>query len=205
MIGNDVISLIASSNSPKSRSQRFMNKIFTINELGSLKALDDSDREQWIWLFWSMKESSYKSFYKQFRKRLFAPKMFDCYIIDSPETMDCGFVAGTVKTLFQDFCTQSYLLEDCIHTIAFINERQVIHDHCFPIDSDEYVIQARTVRNRLCDEIADLEGCSCEMVKIQKDARGIPRAYIDGKVMDFDISLSHHGTFGAYAISHGLD
>lgn len=204
MIGNDVISLIASSHSPKSRSQRFMDKIFTLNEQRFLKNQNEAQRETWIWLFWSMKESAYKSYFKQFRKRYFAPKMFDCFINLSPDE-ECGCVVGSVKTLFQDFCTQSYILEDCIHTVAFLNERQVIHDHCFPIDSEEYAVQARMVRKLLCSELASLEGCNVEDVKIKKDRQGIPKAYINGHIAGFDISLSHHGTFGAYAISHGLD
>lgn len=202
MIGNDVISLIASSDSPKSRSERFMEKIFTINELRFLRSKTE-DRERLIWLLWSMKESAYKSYYKQFRKRYFAPKMFDCFVNASDETPDC--ISGTVKTLFQDYSTQSYVLEDCIHTVAYLNERQVIHDFCFPLDSETYQVQSDTVRYQLCNELAKLEGCDeCE-VEIRKDARGIPHAYICNQKSGFDVSMSHHGLFGAYAISHDLD
>lgn len=205
MIGNDVISLIASSDSPKSRCQRFMDKIFTLNEQRFL--LDkDADREQWIWLLWSMKESAYKSYYKQFRKRYFAPKMFDCFInSDACESEDPGCILGTVKTLFQDYSTQSYVLEDCIHTVTFLNERQVIHDFCFPLDTDKYDVQAETVRYHLCNQLAELEGCDTCEIEIRKDSRGIPHAYIAEQKSHFDVSMSHHGLFGAYAISHDLD
>lgn len=202
MIGNDVISLLAASDSPKSRSQRFIDKILTLNEQRYLRDRSH-DRERYIWLMWSMKESAYKSFYKQFRKRHFAPKMFDCFIDAHDKDADC--VVGTVKTLFQDYSTQSYLLEDCIHTVTYLNQRQVIHDYCFPIASEEYAVQASTVRYQLCRELAKLEGCSIDDIEIRKDGRGIPKAYIANKVSAFDVSLSHHGLFGAYAISHALD
>lgn len=204
MIGNDVISLITSSHSPKSRCQRFMDKIFTLNEQQFIHS-KEAEKEQWIWMIWSMKESAYKSYYKQFKKRYFAPKMFDCYINVHQEGDDKDCVLGTVKTLFQDYCTQSYILEDCIHTVAFVNERQVIHDYCFPLETEEYAVQANSVRLQLCSELASLEGCGVEDVQIRKDIRGIPYAYIGGEKAAFDISLSHHGTFGAYAISHELD
>jgi phosphopantetheinyl transferase len=197
-----VISLRSSSDSPKTRCERFMEKIFTINEQRYIKNQPEAVREQTIWLLWSMKESTYKSYYKQFRQRTFAPKMFDCFVNQNVDDMDC--VAGTVKTLFQDFCTQSYILEDCIHTVAYVNERQVIHDFCFPLDSEEYEVQASTVRFRLCEELARLEGCDNMEIEIRKDARGIPHVYIGNKAAAFDVSMSHHGTFGAYAISHEL-
>ncbi len=181
-----------------------MDKIFTLNEQLFIRS-KETDREQWIWMIWSMKESAYKSYYKQFKKRYFAPKMFDCYINVQKENEDKDCILGTVRTLFQDFCTQSYILEDCIHTVAFLNERQVIHDHCFPLETDEYAVQADTVRLQLCAELAQLEGCGMEDIQIRKDIRGIPEAYIDGQKSAFDVSLSHHGTFGAYAISHELD
>lgn len=191
-----------SEDSPKGRSERFMQKIFTINEQRWLKTHFEN-RNQWIWLLWSMKESAYKSYYKQFRKRYFAPKMFDCFV--NPVDESAGCISGTVKTLFEDYSTQSYVLEDCIHTVAYLNERQVIHDSCFPLESDAYRIQSDTVRYQLRCELAILKGCEPSDVTIRKDVRGIPHAYIDDEISDFDVSMSHHGTFGAYAISHDLD
>lgn len=202
MIGNDVISISASSDSPKTRCERFIRKLFTINEQRLIRDTNSEDREQLIWLLWSMKESAYKSFFKQFKKRRFAPKMFDCYL--NPPHKEAHCTAGNVRTIFQDYSTQSYILEDCIHTVAFINKRQVIHDYCFPLKSDRYGVQAGTVRRRMCKELAQLEGCPPGEIEIRKDAKGIPQVYIFNKKAEFDVSMSHHGTFGAYAISHEL-
>lgn len=178
-----------------------MDKLFTPSEKKYLQSFSGDERERMIWLFWSMKESAYKALYKQYSRRFYAPKMFDCSVNEREE--DC--LAGTVQTLFQDFCTQSYLLEDCIHTVAYINERQVIHDFCFPVASDDYGVQASTVRHRLCKALSQLEGCNKLDVEIRKDHFGIPRVYIGNKKTAYDVSLSHHGTFGAYALSHELD
>lgn len=203
MIGNDVISLSASSDSLKYRCDRFMNKMFTAREQRFLKSKSPDNLARWVWLMWSMKESAYKSYYKQFKKRYFIPKMFECYVAEDQPEQDC--LLGNVKTLFQDYSTQSYMLDDCIHTVTFIYERQVIHDYCFPIASSEYAVQAATVRRFLSQELAKLEGCSISDIQIIKDSRGIPQAIIQGEPSDFDVSMSHHGLFGAYAISHGLD
>lgn len=129
--------------------------------------------------------------------------MFECYVLDEQPEDDC--LLGNVKSLFQDYSTQSYILDDCIHTVTFIYERQVIHDYCFPIESSEYAVQAATVRRLLCQELAKLEGCDIADIKIIKDRRGIPQAIIENQKSEFDVSLSHHGLFGAYAISHSLD
>lgn len=180
-----------------------MDKMFTAREQKFLRGKEKADLARWVWLMWSMKESAYKSYYKQFKKRYFVPKMFECYVLDEQPEPDC--LLGNVKCLFQDYSTQSYVLDDCIHTVTFIYERQVIHDYCFPIKSPEYAVQADTVRRKLCKELAKLEGCDIADIEIRKDRLGIPQAFIEKQKSDFDVSMSHHGLFGAYAISHGLD
>ena len=83
MIGNDVVDLTFASIGHRWKEQRFIDKVFSIDEQN---LITDADNQfQTIWLLWTMKESAYKIHVHRYSKHFFAPGKIACELRSNSE------------------------------------------------------------------------------------------------------------------------
>jgi len=197
MIGNDIIDLKRVSDSTHTRRQRFLNKICTASEQEFL--LKQHDVNGWIWLFWSMKESAWKAHYRNSPIRLFSPKLLEC----KPQKFSNknGFFSGLVTVEGKRYQTFSIWEDDVIYTTTSANGLSIDREF-FEMQSEYPESQSVQVKNRVCHTIANHLGFSLSAVKIENNNYGVPQVLVNGVNSKIQLSISHHGRFGAYFICY---
>ena len=164
-VGNDIVDLQNCHHDP-----RFLKRICSEEEWSCDK----------MWIFWAIKEASYKLLKKIDPNTVFIPK----YFVVSPNQRQCRY---------RNFCfsIETVVTEDYVHAIAGM-------PNSFPITT---VIQ-ETVRNESefvrslgVKSLVKMGYLDCEIRERP------PKIYQQGKLNDtVDISLSHDGRFSAVAI-----
>ena len=187
MIGNDIVDLDLARTQSNWQRKGFLDKVFTKNEQEFIKKSKDSFTT--VWLLWSMKESAYKIYSKQHLVRFFAPKKFEC---------DINTLQNTVKIEDVVYYATSKISNDSIHTVAKLTLAKSIMTDCFKLENDSYVFQHNTTYNYLKKEVAKQFDIPISHIEIKKNQFGIPNII---QLPKTQISISHHGVFGAYAFA----
>lgn len=185
MIGNDIVDLNLAKTESNWKRNGFLEKIFTEKEQEFINYAKSSF--EMVWLLWSMKESAYKIFFKQHSLQFFAPKRFEC---------DINTSRNTVKIDDMVYDTTSTISNNSIHTIANLTTAKSIITDCFKLENNRYEVQHYTTYNNLKKEAAKQFNIPISHIDIKKNQFGIP---IIDQLPKIQISISHHGFYGAYA------
>jgi phosphopantetheine--protein transferase-like protein len=191
MIGNDIVDLKVASIESDWKRDRFLNKLFTVSEQKMIQSAEKPSHI--IWLLWSMKESAYKIFSRQFKKRFFAPLNFVCEL-DSANK-------GTVTALNKTYLTESIYNQNFIYTTARINKASKITSSYFGSYKTTYKHQHQEVYSKLLKSLSEIFKTPTHLLEIRKDGYGAPRVYQNNRALSVEISISHHGQYGAFCIS----
>ncbi|MBN1689053.1 MAG: 4'-phosphopantetheinyl transferase superfamily protein [Candidatus Omnitrophica bacterium] len=230
-VGNDVVDLKEKETFRKSADERFVQRVFSIEERDRISAAAHPDRV--LWIFWAAKEAAYKVFVKKDPSIIFAHKQF--HVQPLCETYDCwtygGFKgrfqvehAGNVsdvgiegneeyihalareKGLLEkgsfDFFCEKIDVEEGLTQRKFFNERRLEQgSHKVLIGRKESIL-ARLACIRKIAERLKLDPSRLEILReMTDDQLGPPFLLIDGRRANMDISLSHHGCWAAGAYS----
>ncbi len=112
MIGNDIVDLALARKESNWKRDRFLDKIFTVNE--QLLIANAENPEIMVWNLWSRKEAAYKIYNRETEIRGFFPLQMECFY----ENVTLGTVSIKGKTYF----TQSKIENDSIYTIAVVEK-----------------------------------------------------------------------------------
>jgi phosphopantetheinyl transferase (holo-ACP synthase) len=189
MIGNDIVDLHLADRKAW-RRKRFIEKILVPSEQGMLRRSKDPGR--FLWLLWSMKESTYKIHFRKHLNQALNPAGFVC-------SFDRDF-KGRVEADDTVYDTQSQISDDYIHTIATeMNSAAVIKMDELSAESFD-AVRNKTIHNLIRSFAIAIEVDS-RQVNFQKDKDGLP--FLSHPLQDLSkpCSISHHGRFGAYAIA----
>ena len=111
MIGNDIVDLNLASIKSNWKRKGFLDKVFTNEEQDLILKANDSF--QMVWVLWSMKESAYKVYVQQLKKRFFAPQKLQCTLSSN--------TTGIVKVFNNQYNTKSIINNRYIATTATLN------------------------------------------------------------------------------------
>lgn len=189
MIGNDIVDLELARYNSRWQEQRFLDKLFTVEEQDFIRS--DNHQFQNIWRLWTMKESVYKITSRAEGIVRFNPKDFECAVINP----SVGFVIyknGSVSTVTKT--QQKY-----IQTTAFLKPHWTAKVYEFS-SSDSHTQHTESVRH-ISKAYAAYKNVPNRSVAIIKNYRGIPHFYINGRMQEEQLSITHHGHYGAYVIS----
>ena len=192
MIGNDIVSLDLVRQSPKVDQPAYLTKVLTVWEREQLN--HSPDQELTLWKFWALKESAYKLEFKQFRHRYFAPKKFECRIDDVNANWSEAMVRSSRGICFGKVWNNDQVIHALVASTKA--ELDTIKFATTFLPSDQPAVQSRTVRHCLQKMLSSKLGVSEQEVKVRKE-EGIPFVAIQDETLAFDISLSHHGQWGA--------
>lgn len=183
-LGNDVVDLNEAPKNGEAYYARLTSYALNHSELKLLR----QDDHLTLRLIWAIKEASYKSSNKTGNLRKFNPKDFIVDLIEGSGKHVSGYVTHENSKL--NF--RGKVADDFIHIVAYRNLQNVIFQEGeIPISGS--LKQSTAVRNLIQEAV---EGDFC----IQKDVNGIPWMICSDRKRT-EISLSHHGRFGAWAIA----
>ncbi len=172
MIGNDIIDLNLALKQSDWKRKGWLQKICTKHEQSYI--LNSEKPFLSVWRLWSMKESAYKA-----EQRIYqlAPKF-------NPKSFECNIVSGKIVSNKQTYHTQSTITKDYIHTYTYNSNQEIAIQK---LDNSNTLIFLEKKLN-----------IPKSRLSIKKDSNNIPHIYIDDKLSNNVISISHHGKYRAY-------
>jgi len=211
IVGNDVVDLCHPDSWQKSRDRRFIQRVFLPEE--EKQIYNDSDPDSCLWVFWAAKEAAYKIFSKknpsisssplkykiEQRGEMFLPgHNYDRYLTCTVTT-PCGSVGIII-----------YVRRDYLHAFGSLSCGETFGNMHLRVFCLEKVCEKKTktdsvvVRNVLRNDLGRYWNISpsCITIHREKNERGLgaPCIYINRKKAPVDISLSHHGRYGAFIL-----
>ncbi len=200
MIGNDVVDLTKVKGVDERRSQKRIEKTLTPSEVDQLPAFRDTNLIYWI--FWSLKESAYKLFYKHRGQRKFIPKKFSSVLHASDPGMFTARISSPVGQLFGKVRFSGEYLHAIV--ASTLQELDNVQAGVFPVSASCYDVQSREVRQALLTAISTLSQYPVQQLGICQDAF-IPKVFFKNKALPIDVSMSHHHYWGAWAFLQASD
>ncbi|MEO8773941.1 MAG: 4'-phosphopantetheinyl transferase superfamily protein [Gelidibacter sp.] len=189
MIGNDIVDLAFAGINSRWREQRFLDKLFSNQEQGFI--LSDGNRFENIWKLWSMKESAYKIVSRADGIVRFNPKDFKCFPLNGRD----GYVI--CQNTFVPTVTETN--QKFIQTTAYLKQNWI--SDVFQVSNTDAEVSYKHRYQHAVVAYAQLMKVSVETIEIIKNEIGVPQFHIQGILQIEQLSLSHHGQFGAWAIA----
>ena len=191
MIGNDIVDLKQASIESNWERKGFLNKIFTQKEKEYI--LTSQDSHKMVWRLWSMKESAYKIYTKEYQKRLFNPKSFQSEILNDSE--------GKVNIENSTYFTISNIGMNYIYTTSVSSVMKRITTRFFTTKINDHRALSHKCYTNLKKTVASQTRIKQEALTVKKDNIGVPYLYFNNEFLDVPFSITHHGNYGAFVIS----
>ena len=192
MSGNDIVDITVAAAESNWRRKGFLEKIFTVDEQKYIK--DAAAPDEMVWKLWSMKESAYKIYTRQYGGRFFAPQKFSCSLLSATT----GFV--TFNNI--SYQTTTIAAKKYIYSIACLKgfTNTELLSSCFCLPQIEHRRQQQFIYKKIIDFFTRLTAQRKEDTSVVKDKNGIPFLHCFNNVK-FPISITHHGSFAAFTIN----
>ncbi|WP_067029464.1 4'-phosphopantetheinyl transferase superfamily protein [Allomuricauda sp. CP2A] len=179
MVGNDIVDLHEAHIASNWQRPRFLTKLFT--ELEQRYIRDAKTPFLMVWRLWSMKEASYKLFTQIYPNRFYNPKGFECTVENNSGTVKFNGFQCYVETKE----TSKYIISE-----ARLN-KQKLRSKIVKFKTTNQKEQSEELKTRLLNYVGSA-------YQLKKNELNIP-TLSNGKE-HFNLSLTHHGTYGAFAI-----
>ncbi|MBL7703136.1 MAG: 4-phosphopantetheinyl transferase family protein [Ferruginibacter sp.] len=188
MTGNDIVDIATAAVESNWQRKGFLQKVFTPQE--QLYICSAPISEQMVWQLWSMKESAYKLYTRQYGGRFFAPQKLSCTL--ATET------TGKVELGKCSYRTNTIVTKNYIYTTARPAEitHQGFINSCFILP--ELKDQRQFVYKKIIDCYCSTTGYVDKNLSILKDKNGIP--FLNCGKIQIPVSITHHGHFAGFTI-----
>jgi len=190
VIGNDIVDLNLAMKEGTWKRAGFQKKVFAVEEQKRLA--HSCEPFLLTWRLWSMKESAYKLFIRFGRKRFFNPSKLVCSVLSESQ--------GSVRIDDQVFTTTSLIEDGYVFSTASSNTSQTIQSQVIELQSLDYESQSLDTKSAALMQLTKRYSLNREAMEIRKSPSGVPEAFHQGLKIPIDLSLSHHGRFGAFSI-----
>lgn len=185
MIGNDIVDLEEARQSSNWQRPRFLEKIFTQKEQQLIHSSDN--RFQMVWHLWSMKEAAYKLYTQKHPSRFYNPKGFECNIQNEIGSVRFKGFECYVKTQM----TSKYVLSEARLKPSKMTSKVI------ELKANDPKTQSEIIKDGLLSKLSKHYQVPKSDLKIRKTEFGVPNVVFNSE--KFQVSISHHGFFGAYA------
>ncbi len=192
MTGNDIVDKFTAAAESNWKRKGFLEKLFTEQEQQLIG--EASIPEDMLWRLWTMKESAYKIYTRQFGGRFFAPHKINCTILSN--TSGCV----TLNTINYQTITRS--TKNYIYSMARLdkNAQQAFLNCCFRLPQWTYAKQQAFIYDNIINQYAVFTGTIKNGLSLKKDKDGIPFLSCQGDLSVIPVSITHHGHFAAFTI-----
>jgi hypothetical protein len=202
----------------KSQDDRFLKRVFLLEEQNQIFL--DSDPDCILWVLWAAKETAYKIISKIDPVIPSGPLKYQVHLDETvlfpPRTL--GFRNGHFTCLVETpaGCVNTCILTgaDYVHAYGSRGDQSdvgAMHLKVFRLDQPCFHRQSESdiVRKVLSRYLGRFWEIPAGQIVVHRgqDARrlGPPIVYVGGKRAPADLSLSHHGRYGAFALFTGTD
>lgn len=191
MTGNDIVDIQVAAAENNWRRKGFLEKIFTQREQQYIynAAIPDS----MVWRLWTMKESAYKIYTRQYGGRFFAPQKISCTI-----SSDTTGVVSINSICYQTITITAW---DHIYTIARTEgtESTAFINACFSLPETDHINPQQFIYKKIIERYHSLTGQLKKNLSVYKDKNGIPFLNCSSN-LQIPVSITHHGHFAAFTI-----
>lgn len=188
MIGNDVVDIAQAKKDSNWQRPRFLEKLFTQQEQQFIH--NSRDAFLMVWRLWSMKEAAYKLYTQIHPSRFYNPKAFSCDLKEEKG-----------KVCYKDFecyvstkMTSQYILSE-----AHLSQSEMFSEAVFLKDSNSKN-QSGVTKTMLLKAISKEYKQPISSIHLRTSEFGIPKVFMGSKTIN--VSMSHHGKYGAFAITN---
>ena len=193
MTGNDIVDRKAAAVESNWKRKGFLEKIFTLQEQQYIH--EAALPEEMVWKLWSMKESAYKIYTRQYGGKFFAPQKFTCTILTrSTGKVDINNISYYTTTIFAKNYIYSIARQAEPLMTSFIN-------CCFTIPQPGHIKQQEFIHEKMITRYALVTGRTKKDMSIIKNKNGIPSLYCSNDNVRIPASITHHGRFAAFTIN----
>jgi hypothetical protein len=193
-LGNDIVDLLCKDNRRSFADSRYLNKVLTISELGVVEAFQNISFLPA--LFWSCKESAYKTHCKQGEPEGFSPASFEVEM-ETGSWVSCKlpyYVSGLVHYGREKYFFHSFVCQDYIHTITSSCAASLMKAISYA-GLTEDADPSERMKVHLRYHISREENLDISEVSISKTVKGIPSINVKGVPHSSEVSFSHDGRF----------
>jgi phosphopantetheinyl transferase (holo-ACP synthase) len=201
--------LTAPENLDKSRNGRFLNRVFTPDEqelIGRMRKFPDAV----LWALWAGKEGAYKAVIKNNPDISSSPKRYRVKFLDEDvedfvDRSGGAALSGLIETPAGEVSFRTFFTPRYVHCLAMAgaclpDEMLTFQVLCLQDPSD----LSAALRWEAAERIAALLGVSPSVISIRRtrtpQGYGPPRVLVAEQETSIDISLSHDGHYGAFAL-----
>lgn len=192
MTGNDIIDRATAAAESNWKRKGFLEKIFTLQEQQYIH--EAASPGEMVWKLWSMKESAYKVYTRQYGGRFFAPQKFNCTVLSRS--------AGKVDINNVTYLTTTNTDKKYIYSIARLDDpgNASFMNCCFRITGTDFGKQQQFIYERMISHYAMVSGKERNDIEIIKDRNGLPLLYCSQDKLSIPVSITHHGNYAAFTI-----
>lgn len=193
MRGNDIIDIKLAAKESNWQRKGWLEKIFTPEEQTFI--LQSSSPEKTVWTLWSMKESAYKIYTRQYGGRFFAPKKFNCVLFPN--------FTGTVTVDKLVYQTTTSITANYIYTLA--NPMKfttlALANRLFLCEDKGHINQQQIIYKKLLADYAACTDKDLQHLSVIKNSNGVPFIQYKGNQVNVPVSITHHGNYAAFTIN----
>ena len=195
MTGNDIVDLATAAVESNWKRKGFLEKIFTPLEQKYIH--EAVIPAQMVWKLWSMKESAYKMYIRQYGGRFFAPLQFNCTMLNGSE--------GMVNINQVNYHTTSSITKNYIYSIATAakDNNILVLKSCFRLTEPDHNKQQEFIYKKLIGCYCKAAGIEKKVLSVIKDETGVPFLFCETSRSKIPVSITHHGNYAAFIISSG--
>jgi phosphopantetheinyl transferase (holo-ACP synthase) len=203
VIGNDVVDLADPETDLRGLHLRFAERVFTRAERDALEVCgrapagpDATPRAVLHWAFWAAKESAYKALKRVAPETIFAPTEFEVDLAEVPLADGHDATVGSVGHRDRRFSLEVHRSGASLHAVV----RSAELDAAVIVSkveqaSGEKGAAVRRLAGRAIGSALGLDPAALSIV------RRPPVVMFQGRPLEAELSLSHHGQFIAFACS----
>jgi len=189
--GNDIVDLRTAAAESNWKRKGFLEKIYTKKELEYIHLA--ASPTQMVWKLWSMKESAYKIYIRQYGGRFFAPQKLSCTLLNES--------AGLVTIDHTAYQTHTSITNDYIYSIAGPLLHSNMYSACFAIPDEPYSHQQAFIYEKLITHYAGIKQEHKNNFMTGKEKNNIPFIYCKKEKKKIPVSITHHGNYAAITIN----
>jgi len=188
----------------KNLDGRFVGRVFLPEE--KRRIFSDSDPERTLWQLWAAKETAYKIISKAHPVVHSGPLKYRVTLSEVC-SISSTLLSCRVETPVDGVTIVIQNEADYVHAFGCSDNCtavETMHPKVFHLDQDHFAdrTESDAVRQMLCLDLARSLGIPAGEIDVRRHPgeRGAspPVVYISGKAASVDISLSHHGRYGAF-------
>lgn len=189
MVGNDIVDIAEAEKASNWQRPRFLGKLFSYSEQQLIQ--NDDNPTLMVWRLWSMKEAAYKLFTQAHPSRFYNPKSFQCEV--KGHTGEVRY--HSFQCYVQTKITTEYIISEARLQPGVFSSKVVV------FESKNQKEQSRLLKQELLNHIRISTKKISELQLVYNEF-GIPVVKINTELKN--ISLTHHGRFGGFALSDGI-